>query len=99
VLKTWKEFRWYFLSIPIAIAIYGLIFALAPIIRPMIWGAERARIMAQAQSPPMAIEVVQNEPTTVRLSPDTLALKPGQEFSVDVWLDTAYTTRGTQRRR
>jgi hypothetical protein len=96
VLKSWREFRWYFLSIPVAVAIYGLIVALAPIIRPMIWGAERARIMAQVESAPMAIEVVPNEPTTVRLSPDSLALKPGQEFSVDIWLDTAYTTRGTQ---
>jgi hypothetical protein len=93
-LQTLREFRWYFLSIPVAALLYGAIFVFAPSIRILTMGAERARLWAQSE--PMPIIVVPNLPTSLRLSPDALALKPGQEFSVDVWLTSAYPTRGTQ---
>jgi hypothetical protein len=96
VLRRMRDFRWYFLSIPIAGIVYALIITMAPMLRPMIFGARRAQIADQLQNHSMLVEVVQNEPTTVRLSPDALALKPGQSFEIQVWLDTAYTTRGVQ---
>src|SRR5258708_2795718 len=96
MLRGWREFRWYVLSIPIAALVYALITALAPVIRPVILGAATAKAVAQAQNHPMLVEVVPNMPTSVKLSPDALALKPGESFEINVWLTTAYTTRGTQ---
>jgi hypothetical protein len=95
MLKAWREFRWYALSIPIAALVYALAGIWVPLIRPGIGGVG-ALSASQPQQRPIVIKVVENMPTSVKLSPDALAVKPGESFEVNVWLTTAYTTRGAQ---
>jgi hypothetical protein len=98
MLATLKEYRLYLLAVPVAAILYGSILALAPVIRPVMFGYERARLVeeAQAAQTPVLVKSAPIPPPTVRLSPDSIALTPGQDFSVDLWLDTPETTRGIQ---
>jgi hypothetical protein len=95
MLQGWRGFRWYALSLPIAALVYGLAGLWVPLIRPAFAGVG-AFADSQPRERPIVMEVVENMPTSVKLSPDALAVKPGQSFEADVWLTTAYTTRGTQ---
>jgi hypothetical protein len=97
MLTTLREFRWYALAIPIAAILYGVIVTFGPSVRSAIFQTERSRIMSRVVVlTPGTVQFKPTEPTSVRLAPDAIALTPGQEFSIDVWLNSAYTTRGAQ---
>jgi hypothetical protein len=96
--KVWsglREFRLYALCVPFAVIVYALAGYWVPLVRPDLAHSSGGDIRKQIDHP-VVIEVVPNMPTSVQLSPNALAIKPGQTFDLEVDLTTAYTTRGTQ---
>jgi hypothetical protein len=75
--------------------LYALAGFWVPLVRPLVLPGHMGDLPKKLDNP-VLIEVVPNLPTSVQLSPSTLALKPGQSFEVEIMLTTAYVTRGTQ---